>query len=282
MDPGPDAAAQKQQRHRRRKQLSGQAVQQRLTGGHRGDRGPCGRKPGQDRGQALALRLLRRLQSAQQRHQEGDRAEAVELDALLFQLPDRLLHLFPALEELGLHGARRQLQQLADLLHAELLVVAHTDDQLLLLRQLGHDLPHQPGRLLPIQGQLRLVLHLEIGKLRLLLVLLVRRQLREAQRQALGHAAGGLVDHDPPQPIQKGLVRLQLIQTLKGPEIAVLEDVPGQVVVPDHGADRAIEDDVGLLIELAEGGLIPGLSLGHQLRGDLSSLFLLFIFLFHG
>ena len=223
---------------------------------------------GQRRPQRLPPGLLRGLQPPQQGVEIGHGGQAVELDTLLFQGPDLGLHLLAAPEQLGLDGAGGDLQQLRDLPDAELLVVAHTQDQVLLRGQLRQDLPHQAGALLPVQRQLRLGLRAELRQLRQLRLL--PGQVCKGQRQLLRQLVGGDVDGDAPQPGQKGLVGLQLAQILEGPQIAVLHNIPGQVLLPDHGPDGTIEDGTGDLIQLGEGGLIPCLGPGRQLRRQLS------------
>ena len=138
---------------------------------------------------------------------------------------------------------------------------------MLLLRQSRQNLPDQAGALLPVQGQLRLDLRVEVRQLRRLRLL--PRELRKGQRQLFGHFVGGDVHRDPAQPGQKGLVGLQLVQTLERPQITVLQNVPAQVLVPDHGADGPIQNGAGLLVQLRKGGLVACLGPGCQLRGEL-------------
>lgn len=112
--------------------------------------------------------------------------------------------------------------------------------ELLLLGHLTQDLPYQAGSLLLVDLQLRLVvlpgLH-ELG----LLVLLVG-QLREAQGLILFQLPGSLPDGDLPQPGQEELRVPQVGQVLPGQQVGVLVHVPGEILVPNHGVDGAIDD----------------------------------------
>ena len=230
--------------------------------GRRGSRGACRRSLGEDCAESCLFRSRGRLQPAQQAQQEGQGRQAPELDALLFQGPDPRLHLFAALEELGLDGAGGDLQGLGDVPDGQILVVPHAHNELLLLREPGQDFLHQPGAFLPIQSQLRLGFRVQVRQLGLGPVLLAC-QLREAQGLPPGQGCDGNVHGDAPQPGQEGLVGLQLVQAAPGPEIAVLEHVPGQILIPDHGAHGSIELRAGLLVKLGKGGLVPGLGLAH-------------------
>ena len=230
-------------------------------------RAACRRGFGKNGGQGLFLCRPGGLQPSHQSGEEGDRAQPVELHALALQRPDLRLHLFPALKELGLDGAGGHAKGLGDLPDAHIFIIPHADDELLLLRQLGQDLPYQPGRLLPVQGQLRLDRRIGIGQFEPRLVRAVP-QLREAGRLSPCHLPNRLVHSDPPQPGQEGFVGLQLIQAPKGPEPTVLQHVPGQVLVPDHGPDRAVEGGIDLLVKGRAGCLIAASGPFHQLRGD--------------
>ena len=88
---------------------------------------------------------------AQQGDQEGDRAQAVELDALLFQLADALLHLPAASGKLAFHRAGADLQGLRDLLDRDVFIVVHGDQHTLTVRELVQDLADQAGVLLLLQ-----------------------------------------------------------------------------------------------------------------------------------
>ena len=258
-------------------ELGPQTVEEGLPRGHGCHRRcfPCCRRGsaarrrslGEDCAERCLFRSRGRLQPAQQAKQEGHGSQAPELDALLFHGPDPRLHLFATLEELGLDGAGGDLQGLGDVLDGHILIVPHAHNELLLLREPGQDLLHQPGAFLPIQSQLRLGHRVQVRQLGLGLVLLAC-QLREAQGLPPGQGRDGDVHGDAPQPGQEGLVGLQLDQPAPGPEIAVLEHVPGQIFIPDHGAHGSVELRAGLLVKLGKGGLVPGLGLGHQLRGD--------------
>ena len=220
-----------------------------------------------------------RLHAAQQRHQEGNGGEAVELDALLFQRPNRCLDLLPPVVELRRDRPGGDVQQRRDLLDAELVVVSHTENQVLFLRQSRKNLLHQAGGLLPIQRQLRLIVNARIRQLRDEVVLVA--QLREGQRQTLVHLRCNDVHGDPPQPREEGVVVLQRVETAKGPQIGVLLNVPRQLLVADHGADTAVQIGAGQRIKLREGGAVSGLGLRHQLRRNLHGCGLCLGLLFH-
>ena len=158
------------------------------------------------------------------------------------------------------------MQRPGDLLHAHILIIPHTENHLLSLGQLGQNLPHQSGGLLPVQRRLRLAVKVQIRNLRLPILPVLSAQLREVHGQPLRHLPGGLVHRNPPQPGQKGPVGLQLVQALISPEVAVLQNIPGQILVPDHGTNGAVEGRVGPLIELRKGRLVPAPGLRHQRR----------------
>ena len=76
------------------------------------------------------------------------------------------------------------------------------------------------------------------------------------------------VHGDPPQPGEERVVAFQLVQAAVGAQVAVLLDVPGQILVAGHGADAAVELGGGAVVELGESGLVAGLGLGNQ-RGKI-------------
>ena len=215
-----------------------------------------------------------------QGEQEGEGGEAVELDALLLQRPYRGFHLFATVKELGLDRSRCEVQKLRNLLDAELVIVPHTENQVLLLGQGSENLLHQPGGLLPIQRQLRLGFHAQIGQLGELPVLVSK--VCKGHRQALAHPRCGEIHGNPPQPGEKGFVVLQRVQAVVGAQIGVLLNVPCQILVAGHGANAAVEIGAGQHIQIRESVLIPGLGLFHQHRECFRSCKGCFFASFHG
>lgn len=277
---GPDAAADHQRGQETGRQLAAQAVEKGLARGHGGElhprripggsrrsSGPArGGRPVQRGGQR---RLLRRagLQPSQQGQEEGKRPHAVELHALPLQGPDPTLHLPAAKMELLLDGTGAHVQQLRNLLHAQVLIIPHAEHELLLRGQLPQDLPHQASRLLPVEGRLRLAGGVRVRQLGQGCVLLA--QLRKADGLSLRRQPRRFVHRDPPQPEQEGLVGLQPVEAPEGPQPGILQNVPDQVLIPDHGPNGAVEGGVGLLVQRRKGRLVPAPGQAHQRGVDL-------------
>ena len=203
-----------------------------------------------------------RLQTPQQGGEIRQGSEAAERDAPLLQGQDLLFHTLPASVELSLDGAGGDLKELRNLLDGQTLKVEQADHELLLPGETADDLPHLSGDLLPVQGQLRLMLLPGIGQLGLPAVL--SPQVRKAQRLLPGQLRDGDVNGDAPQPGHQGLRVPQLFQTGPRPEISILLDVPGQVVVTNHGVNGAVKLGAGQGVELGEGVPISRAGLFHQ------------------
>ena len=201
----------------------------------------------------------------QQRQQEAHGGQAVELEPVLLQSQKLGLHFPAAPVKVGFHSALRDVKRVGDLRNPHFLIVEHTHHQTLLRGKLRQNLADQAGGLLPVHLQLRLKVR---SGLRDHVRIPVRfLQIREGQRLLSGHFAGRDVDRDPPQPGQKGVVVFQGVKTLKSPQIAVLQDVPCKLLVPDHGADAAVKNGTAAFVQSGKSGLVALSCTANQLAG---------------
>ena len=270
------SADQQGGRHGHRHQLDPQGVQK---GGACGD-GGYGRRPlrgglGQNVLQILPLFSDRGLQPVQQRHQEGDRGQAEELDALGLQRPDPLFDGFFAVVYLDPHGGGVHAQLGSDLPGVHPLIEVHGRDHALARRQIVQDLPDLPLDLFGLQ------LHLRGGVGTLVrnlhgLVRVLGGQVGEENGLPLPQQLLGAVHGDLPQPGEKGLRAAELVEAGEGLEIGILLNVQGQVLVPDHGAYAAVELLIAELVKIGERVPVADRRFTDQLCTDFRRLFLFF------
>ena len=134
--------------------------------------------------------------------QEGNGRQTVELGPLLLQVPDLGLNLPAAVQQTAFYRTFRRPQSCSNVLYRHLLVVVHTDNCPLVLRQSIDDLTNQPGGLRPVQHLIGEVSGIEIGKMLLhrLIRLLSGGQVGKEHGLLLFQIVPGRVGPDLPHP----------------------------------------------------------------------------------
>ena len=104
------------------------------------------------------------LLAPQEPKKEGERREAVQLGAALLQVLYLCFNLPAAIQQSALHRALRCAQGLRNVPDRHLLVVVHTDDRPLILRETVDDFADQPCCFGLVKDHIRLVLTAAVHK----------------------------------------------------------------------------------------------------------------------